>query len=308
MVSRVENWLPPNPLLVGEPGASRFLPPVCIGCFRERVLGTVASHSRNMVVMFALLAMFFMTGGLLSGEREGYALAVLLALLSAIFGVDHIANLRTEARVCERALFFFYIKTSTPVRIGFAFWVLIGVGMGVTQLVLQRFTGGVTELFHAYGVMYPAARSGEAWRLMSGPFLHYNAVHYFSNLALLVSFGTLAWSLERSGSIAVFMVGNVAGAYAQMTWGEQVFNNYGGVSAGVFAMLGFVLALNVLRQGALPRGFGLLVAGITLVCWLAPALLSPSAASVAHSAGLAVGLAGAVGLCRFRRHVGARAL
>lgn len=283
----------PNLLLIGKPGATQFVLPVHVAQLRARILRTFKRNSRNYIAGFSGLSIPFFILGAWFNSLESINLANLSLLVAVLLFTDYYRCLRSEDGISERTLFGFWLCTDKSVRNGFVFWVLLGITAGGSQLLLQKLLGGMKALFSAYGVMYPSVRAGEIWRLALGPFFHYTLTHFFLNFALLVIIGTFAWAVRGRMSVAVFVLGNIGGAFAQLTWGEQLFDNYGGVSAGVYALFGFVIASGVLDRKLLPKGIGLYLTGLAVVGMLASQVLSEEAASVAHLAGAAIGIVAA---------------
>lgn len=281
----VETWLPQNPVLVGVPGATRFVPLIGIDRFRDKVRKVVARNLRNMVVMFAVSAVVLMIFALAGNRARLAVVAASFLLIAAVFAADYRGSMRPGNRIYDRALFFFWLYTDRSVRIGLAFWMLLAIVAGGSQLMLQSAMGGMDAVFHAYGVMYPSLRAGEWWRLLSGPFLHHSSAHFLTNCCLLMLGGTLASALCGGWSIAVFVVGNMLSALAQFLWGSQLYDNFGGISGGVFALFGFLVMSSVMQRRFLPEGLALSMAGITLASGIASEALSANAASVAHMAG-----------------------
>lgn len=64
----------------------------------------------------------------------------------------------------------------------------------------------------------------------------------------------------------------------------------GGISAGVFALFGFILMFGAMQKRLLPEGLALSMAGIMLASGIVAEALTVSAASVAHIAGGISGL------------------
>ena len=63
---------------------------------------------------------------------------------------------------------------------------------------VQRFamaaSDGLAGAFHCYGLLHPRVVEGEAWRLLTGPFLHYSVEHFLLNAVLVTTLGALAWA------------------------------------------------------------------------------------------------------------------
>jgi len=169
-------------------------------------------------------------------------------------------------------------------------WASIGLLAAGLQVGLADALGGNAAVFHAYGVMYDRIEDGELWRLLTGPFLHYSPVHFLNNFVLLLLIGPLSWSLVRGTSLAVFLLGNAFGAFAQFALGEQAFDNCGGISFGLYALFGYLIGAGVSNRRLLPRGLATLLCGIALLGIVSSEILSPTAATAGHVAGLLVGV------------------
>lgn len=81
----VEKWLPQNPVLVGAPGATRFVPPICIDQFRDKVRRVVARNLRNMAFMFAVPAVISMVAALAAQQVRFAVVAASFLLMTAVF-------------------------------------------------------------------------------------------------------------------------------------------------------------------------------------------------------------------------------
>lgn len=285
----VQHWLPPGSLLVGAPGSSRFMPPVSIPEFRGNVLQNVARNSKKIALAFVSAGVLIAVGGFAGHEENIFAVSSIFVLFGILFFTDYYIGLRTESDVFNRAMFFRWIKKNEQGRIGLIVWLMIGMVIGVTQLYLQKQLGGIDNLFDKYGAMYAPIRDGQFWRLLSGPYFHYSVTHYSLNVLLLIFIGTLSWAMNGSICIFVFVFGNSFGAWAQMVFGGDLFNNFGGVSPGVYALFGFFLLSAAIRLIKLPRGFGFLCGGLAALGLLGSWLLSKNAANVAHLSGFLLG-------------------
>lgn len=70
----------------------------------------------------------------------------------------------------------------------------------------------------------------------------------------------------------------------------STYDNFGGISGGVFALFAFVVMSGMMERRLLPEGLALSMAGITLAPGIAAEALSVNAASVAHMAGGVTGI------------------
>ncbi|WP_189453915.1 rhomboid family intramembrane serine protease [Cognatilysobacter bugurensis] len=289
VTSEVSKWLPANPLLVGEPESSKFLPPILVPQFEDLVLRTIRNNFRNLAVAFAACAIAFLGVSLLRPSSKALPFGLIMTMLTTTLVVDYLFALRHRAGVAERALFFYWLKASSRARRGIRLWALISLAVGLLQWGLQSSLGGIDPVFREYGVMYSAVENGEYWRLLAGPYLHYSLVHYFNNVALLLFAGSLTYALFGGSTLAVFALGNTVSALAQMALGGRVFDNYAGVSGGVYTLLGVFIAAGLVNRRLLPKGFWWLSVNLTLLGVLSSEILSPNAATVSHLCGLLLG-------------------
>lgn len=253
-------------------------------------MGAIARNTR--IIVSAVLGLALMFAALAVAEFDvGMATwAALLSAFAALMYADFRIHLHSTAGVVERAMFFYALRTRRHARASLFFWFVFGSAFGLLQIAAQHRFGSIEGAFLQYGAMYPAIRAGEVWRLMTGPFLHYSLDHYFVNFALLVFSGWLATSLRGPASIAAFIVGCVGSATAQFLFGGQAYDNFGGISGGVFALLAFIITAGVLHRALLPRGMGMMLSGLLLLNTLSVELLNENAATTAHVAGIAIGM------------------
>ncbi len=292
---QVGRWHQGTPLLVGSPQASRFHPPVLVPELEKLALHSVRAHVLNFASVSAVVGA--MLAGITAGHpRSGaFALGMLTVYLAAIFWADYLLALRHRDGVAERALFFYWLRCRSPAGLAMRCWTAFAVFIGTLQLSMQILLGGQAEVFDAVGVIYPFVESGELWRLLTGPYLHYSLLHYGTNLAGLALFGSLAFAFFGRSTVALFVVANIVSAWAQMTFGGRVFDNFGGMSGGVYALVGAVVVAGLVNRRLLPKAGWLLFTNLVVLGLLSSELLSETTASVAHFSGLALGgLAGLV--------------
>lgn len=294
VTSEVAGWLPANPLLVGGPESTRFLPPILMPQFEELVLRTIRNNFRNLTVGFAACAVIFIGFSFVHPSSKGLAFGLMMTMLTTTFIVDYVLALRHRAGVTERALFFHWLRTCPRGRRGIRLWVLVSLAAGLLQWGLQTWLGGIDAVFRDYGIMYSAVENGEYWRLLTGPYLHYSLVHYLSNVALLLVAGSLTYFIFGGSTLVVFALCNTISALAQMVWGGRVFDNYAGISGGVYALLGMAIAAGLINRRRFPMGLWWLIVNLTILGILSSHILSPNAATVSHLSGLLLG--GAVGI------------
>ena len=299
VAAKVACWLPPNPMLIGTPQDARFVPPVLVTQFEKTTLRAVRKNLFSMSALFGAWGIVLLLMAGIGAQTGPFLLGLMLLLIPLMLVTDYRVALRHRDGVAERALFFYWLRFRTPARTALRCWLAFALGVGAVQWLLQLRLGGVADAFFAYGVMYADVEQGELWRLLSGPYLHYSLFHYGNNLALLVLVGTLTYSLFGASTIALFGLANVVSAWAQLTLGGRLFDSFGGMSGGIYALAGALVVAGLLNRRLLPTGFGLLCANLTVLGLLSAELVSTATASVAHLAGLLLG--GIAGIAYARR-------
>jgi hypothetical protein len=256
--------------------------------FRDLVLRRIKRNSVNFIVILTAGAIPFLLVAALGGSGSLVIGLGLLALALAQ-AVDLRIALSHQNGVAERALFFYWMgrcaRQSTIVRYQ---WLVMGAAIGVFQLILQHAYGGMENAFHVVGVMYADVASGEVWRLFIGPFLHYSLDHYVLNFVMLLLLGTLANLLFSHSAVILFILGNAFSAAAQMLLGGELFDNFGGISGGVYALFGAIVSVGIMKSSALPSGLlFLLLSGGAIGIFSGMASLNT--ATTAHLAGFFLG-------------------
>lgn len=287
--SLVERWLPANPLLIGAPGAVKYLPPVLVSEFEDAALRVVRNNYRTMSLALVTCGIILLAVAASRPASEVFTLGLLSFALGAATATDYYFGLRTRDGLAERALFFYWLKTDPSARMGFLVWLAIALGVGALQLLLQWQLVGMDEVFHGFGTMYADVRAGQYWRLLTGPYFHYSLLHYLNNAILLLFAGTMASALLGRSAFAMFVLGNTFTAIAQMMLGGNAFDNYGGISGGVYTLLGMLIAAGAGDRQLLAKGLWLLILNLTVLGMFASEALSGHSATAAHLSGLLFG-------------------
>lgn len=282
-------WLPPKKVLVGKPGASEFVTPIEVDELQPTVRNALYRHTRNITLIFLPMALVYLALGVFFSSRTEVLLGMLLLVLSAVFVIDYFISLRTQDGIYQRTLFFYWLRCDSKAKVGLRFFVAFGLVIGLMQVFLTYSIGGLDLLFDAYGALYQNIEE-EKWRLITGPFLHLSITHFFVNFVLLTIAGWFAWALIGPfKTMLTFLMGNTIGAFAQYEFGGRLYELYGGVSGGVYALFGLILVVGMVDKSLLPKGLVFLLFGILMVGELSNEVTSDSAATIAHGAGLAVG-------------------
>ncbi len=147
---------------------------------------------------------------------------------------------------------------------------------------------------------------GQWWRLITAGFLHGGLLHILMNSWVLFDLGALVEQTYGAARlIVIYFSGTVAGFFASMFWyaGLSV-----GASAGIFALIGAMIALGVRERsafGAALRAFYIRWAVYGLILGLLPGLRVDNAAhlgglAAGFGAGYLAGLPGVAGSARER--------
>lgn len=292
IVREVARSLPARPLLIGRPGSDRFTPPIMAPECREHALRTIKRNTVNITVGLTAVAIAFLTIATIAADGRALAIGLVLLALASIQFIDWRIALDNAEGVAQRSLFFYWMKrTARESLLGSAFWPVVALLIGAFQLSMHLAHGSMAGAFHAVGVMYGDVENGEWWRLLTGPLLHYSLMHYGLNAALLVVFGAFARFFLGASSLALLIVASTAAAAGQMLFGGDLYDNYGGISGGIYALLGATLSVGVMSTAALPRGLLLLLFNLGVVGIASAELTSPTAATTAHVTGLLFGMA-----------------
>ena len=147
------------------------------------------------------------------------------------------------------------------------------------------------RIFEAFAKVGERVRAGELWRLFTASFLHAGILHLWINGASLASIGPpIERVYGRLRFLAIFLLGGAAGMAASVV---LVPLPSLGASAGVFALLGALLAYALRSRARLPPRVrrllivqSLVIAALNLAFGFAVRFID----NAAHVGGLAGGL------------------
>lgn len=289
VLAKLKGWHPLHGILVGRPGSERFVAPMSVDELREPLARSLVRSQRVglwSMVVFACLSI----GALgLVFTRASIVFATIVVLGVLMHTTDYLL-LSGERAANERTLFFYSLWFGRSGRSGLVFWCVVGLGMGITQSVLQHSLGGLEPLVIRFGAYYPAISGGEWWRIVIGPFFHSGILHFLANLSGLILVGPMLWlAVGPWRGVLTFLLGNSAGVLAALVMNVAGHDSYLGVSAGVFALLGLLVTAGMLNPRLLPRGLAIMFAWFAAICGVGAEAL-PSTSTVAHLAGFATGV------------------
>jgi membrane associated rhomboid family serine protease len=291
LLSRLKEWHPMRSTLAASPGSPNFVPPICLA---ELAPSLRASNRRQFKVwlgIWTLVVCFTLYMAITIRTPISIELFAATFFLVLAVGTDLLLLARHPDALEDRAKFMCWVQRSRRGRRAATLWLSFLFAMGLLQFVLQTYYGGLKPLILAIGGDYQSIRAGELWRCITGPYFHSGAVHFLNNAFLLVLIGTVSWSMLGWESLAAFLLGNIAGLVAQLVFGSQSFNAFLGISPGVFALFGCVLASSLVERDRWPRGFPSLCAWLALASAILAQILAKNSGTVSHFTGFLVGFA-----------------
>jgi membrane associated rhomboid family serine protease len=162
------------------------------------------------------------------------------------------------------------------------------LGVLVVVFVAEIFDGPEAAI-QAAGLVKPAVRNGELWRVLTGPLLHANYLHIWMNGLALFSTGRLIEVHSRREYLPLtFFLSALVGSLASVVFYPAATSV--GASGGIMGVIGFILVLSYRRRETVPPGFSRSI----LVSIAATAVMGLVAFSVidnaAHLGGLIAGV------------------
>jgi membrane associated rhomboid family serine protease len=201
-----------------------------------------------------MLAAFAFAAGVMAPRQFG-GLVVIAVLIA--FGVgqvgwewirlqraEPVALYRREQREAEqqRADLTAHLLRSADVRT--IATLALTVTIGLVTLV-QFVTTDIRQAVAIGGLVKPAVRAGEWWRLLTATYLHGNLMHVAFNLSALVTFGRLIEVYERRMHVPFVYLASAIGGSVLSTALTSI-----GASGGVLGLAGYVVTV----AGRQPEG------------------------------------------------------
>ena len=132
--------------------------------------------------------------------------------------------------------------------------------VGVVTL-LQFWSGPLSQTVEEAGLVKPAVRAGEWWRLLTASYLHVSLFHVLMNAGALASFAQLIETYDRRMRVPLVYLLAVLGGSVVSTFASQTSSV--GASGGVLGLAGYLLILAGRRDGP-PRWMRKAVASILI--------------------------------------------
>lgn len=284
----VAKWHLLDPLMVSPPGSARFLPVLHVEEYRHGAhRKLLRRHLASIAMLFAVAALLMVSGYLAERATALRAGAMAFTVAAFVAADYHLVIKRIEA-LSERALFALWIcRAGTAYTLASAAAMLL---VGGAQWYAEARLGGHEALLSALGAVHASVGS-EPWRLLVGPFLHADLTHWLTNFAMLAIAGAIAGPLMSAARFAaLFLGGSSFGALVSLLFEATAPTDvYVGVSAGIFALLGWCAGAAARRPASFPSRFAVTAASFALLNIAMGAFASPGASNVGHIAGVALG-------------------
>ncbi len=244
--------------LVWIPESHRLVPPCEVPFLHQALLESALGRTRQGLAVALFSSAFFGLAyfvPLLMSRRAFPGMLLLFCILGAIPVIEGLLALRhlrgdaagvmaRESAVVRYASWLYGRKLQVT-------WMLAGILIGLQ--LLQFLVGGDASI-RAAGLMKPAVREGEWWRLFTAPLLHGGLFHILFNGMALFSLGRSIEGLgDRSLAAAVFVVSALAGGVASVVFLPDAASV--GASGGLMGYLGFLAVLGMRRKAELPREY-----------------------------------------------------
>ena len=287
----LKNWNITSRIFVGVPGANEYSLPPCVPQFQAYLVGKTARVLMIGGLLWMCLGLISMLLFYVSHDKYFLAFAGVPWIIATILLVERYFGLNDARGLSERAMFYLWLQTARPPRLAVLVFGSLGIVAGIGQFLLQRDLGGFDLLITKYGFYYPSVRDGEWWRIISVPMFHGSLVHFLVNFSLLVSIVPIIWGMVGPVvTVGVFIVASFVGGFGQMFLGlDKSADATLGASGGIFGLLGFIIAMNFLRDSMLPKGFGISLSGIAFLSIVGAEVLPGNVATASHIVGLVSG-------------------
>ncbi|HEX3130983.1 MAG TPA: rhomboid family intramembrane serine protease [Thermoanaerobaculia bacterium] len=284
------NTAPATPL-VWTPETRRLVPPEAVPFLAEELARYRRKNAESGMVRFGLGLLAVLAAYALWLPDLGFrSILVILPVFLAIRLVGAIHG-RVEALRTDASAF-----PAARARLRHAAWIQgqparyteALLGLLIVLFVAELFKGQDAAI-QAAGLVKPAIRNGQLWRVVTAPLLHVNYLHIWMNGLALLSTGRLVEAHSRREYLPLaFFLSALVGSLASVVFYPATTSV--GASGGIMGVIGFILVLSYQRRETLPPGFSRSI----LVSIAATAVMGLVAYSVidnaAHLGGLVAGV------------------
>lgn len=287
----IHQWRSLTPLFILAPTESSYRTVLEFQQFITMVQGPFLKRSRLVIlyslflVMSALFVLSQAEGVVMISQRAGLVLAS--SLLLSYLCLDYWLVKRHLPHLVDRIRLLLWLRVS----MGKSFCILLllllllGLGQGYLQLEMR----GAASLAMQYGVIYFLLDQMEySWRILTGPLIHQNLLHWFINSFLLLLIGPLVWGIGHWRSLFIFFIGNfcgIASAYTALYFELHSTFGYLGFSAGVYALWGYAILYALKYRAVCPAYLAFTLGTIISALSIVNLAMLPLVTTILHAAG-----------------------
>jgi len=283
-------WFPLSLTLYATPASHRFTLAITIPEIAGFVHTRFAFKFRIMIgicifYLFILLILSLSINNFLIFSKTFF---LLLFFLSYCI-IEYRLFVKSYTRLKEHSLFFNWVIFNRNSLVK----TLTGITLvcGIFQVVYQTLFGDLDTLLVNFGIYYTAANSGEWWRYLYGSFIHKDVFHWSVNFGMLFIASSLAGPFSKSSQVLSFILTTALSAFAAQfpLIGENP-EAFGGISGGVYGLLGWVVGDGFRNRKKLPKEYYLRILMFSVANLLMPVILDLRMSLAAHLVGLVSGL------------------
>jgi|GEM_PF-1689292 len=292
--AQAHKWHSFKPHLVAPQGSAQFKSVLEIADLSEIAFRSAKRGHKISMSVASATAITFAALYIFKADQKAAELALVSLALTLFFFADYkitvadLQSLKSRAKFVNKAYEFGGLLYS---------WLTFMLVIGLAQLALMHFYSQ-DEVYIQYGAFYESISKGEAWRFLTGPYLHSGFTHWITNLLVLTLAAPVSATMSRPGSIVAFVLGNIFACivmYALKLAGLNSVDVYVGVSAGLYAMLGLAMGVAFFGKDR-DIQLGFTIALFLTMSLVITAVMNPNAANSAHIAGAAIGIVIALSL------------
>lgn len=283
---RVKGWTPFSGFLIGG-DSSRLLPAICSPNMAQIARKSYMKKYGLAVALWLFGACFVSIASLLGSKDFGVSMTATIA--AVYFIVDYMILLKPFA-LEERARYIYWVKNNRRIRLAFTIALIFALMVGAFQWTLIRLEGTKNQVISKFGLVFKSVLDGDWWRLVSGPYLHANLLHYLSNIALFAPFFALSYIYLGRRAIYLFVLSNLLIPMLSAPWIADQFQAYAGISAGIFSLLGGLFLLAASNKNSFPKGFASNILLLSFLVLASSYVMNKNSLLISHVLGFIFGV------------------
>ena len=289
--STVSKWHSLRPIMCSAPGSNVFRSAILFDEFRERLQRSAKRYHIIIMVYCLILSLASFTLWMTTNYFKFRIIFISTLLLTIFFYLDYRIVICNTAALQDRSkyLSWIYLRGGKYMLLCLLFMIAIGL----TQVLLVKLLGGMEPLVYKYGAVYKYIWSGELWRILPGPYLHSGLRHWLINTTTLILIAPILMIYSLRNSIIVFLVGNLLSTFIASTTYLYFGTHgdvFGGVSGGIFAIIGFIIGTSLKDKDAFPKYFWFYFLNFGVLSLILTWLMNPRTSNIAHIVGMLTGL------------------